>query len=98
MSMTLGLPHNLCPYKVMLFVFSKPKERGEGRGEFLESHFHMEEILSIQTRSANPSTHPPTHSLFITLALQPLDQEELGPYDCLLIALAVLFPVWSAEK
>lgn len=69
--------------------------RGGGRGEILESRFHREEILSTQTRSANPFTHPHTHSLFITLALYPLDQKQLGPYVRLLFTLTVLFPVWS---
>lgn len=98
MSITPGLPHNLCPYKVMLFVFGGLRERGGGRGEFLESHFRMEEILSTQTRLANPSTHPPTRSLFITLALQPLDRKQLGPYVRLLITLAVFFPVHKNQN
>lgn len=97
MSITPGLPHNLCPYKVMLFVFGGLRESG-GRGEFLESHFRREEILSTQTRLANPSTHPPTHSLFITLALQTLDRKKLGPYVRLLITLAVFFPVQKNQN
>lgn len=87
--MSPGLPHNLCPYKGMLFVFCRLGERAGGRREFLESHFRREEILSTQTRLANPSTHPPPRSLFIKHALQTLDQEQLGPYVTLLITLPV---------
>lgn len=82
MSMTPGLPHDLFPYKVMLFVFSGMKERGGGCGESLESHFHRKEILSTQTRSANLSTHPPTHSLNVYNTRSPTTRSRATKSIC----------------
>lgn len=89
--MTPGLPHNLCPYKVMLFVFSGLRKRGGVRETFWKVIFIEKKFFPLKPGQPTPPlTHPHTR-LFIPLVLQPLDQEQLGPYVRHLITLHSLY-------